>query len=231
MKVKAVGYARISKDAQSSQSIEVQKKAILDYCQYKELELVDLIEEVGVSASIPFKERLGGSKALSYLSKGEATCLVGHKLDRLFRGLSDCSKNVEELSSENKALHVVDVGGVSIDTSSGMGEGILGLMGALANLERITLRERTKASLQHKKEKGERVGSIPYGFGLDPQNSKMLEKDAEEQKIIKKVLSLRKKGLSSRKISKELEKKGLFSRSGKPFYSTQILRIIKDNQS
>lgn len=229
MKTKAVGYVRISKDREG-QSIQGQKDSLRSFCDWKGLELVDVIEEVGVSASIPFKERKGGKKALALLSKGEASCLVGHKLDRLFRDVVDCLTQIEELEKENKVLHIIDMRGSSIDTSSATGKLFVTMVGAFAEFERNRISERIKESLAVKKKKGERVGGVPYGCSLE-KDGKTLIDNPEEKKIIKEVLKLKKKGFGSKRISKALKEKGIFSRSGKPFFSTQILRIIKDNQS
>ena len=84
--------------------------------------------------------------------------------------------------------------------------------------------ELTKSALQHKKSKGERVGSIPYGYHLADDGETLVEDEAEQQAITV-ILQQRSAGLSLRTVVSRLEKQGYVSRTGKPLGLTQVARI------
>lgn len=73
-----------------------------------------------------------------------------------------------------------------------------------------------------------RFGRIEYGYRLK-KNGNTLEKNPSEIEIIKQAKVMREQGKSLRDIAGELQKKNLFSRSGKSFHPEQISRMINKN--
>ena len=69
------------------------------------------------------------------------------KLDRMFRNAGDCLATVEAWDRAGVALHVVDLGGNAIDTTSAAGRFMLVVLAGAAEMERNLIRERTKAAL------------------------------------------------------------------------------------
>ena len=65
------------------------------------------------------------------------------KLDRLFRDAADCLNVTKHWDKRNIALHLIDVGGQTIDTSSSMGRFFLTMMAGVAEMERNLIRDRT----------------------------------------------------------------------------------------
>jgi DNA invertase Pin-like site-specific DNA recombinase len=122
-------------------------------------------------------------------------------------------------------LHLVDLGGQPIDTSTAMGRFFLTLMAGVAEMERNLIRERTRAAMGHLAATGKRVGGLCYGFALG-DDGKTLVQEAREQEVIALVRQLRAKGLSLRAIAQELERQGLRSRTGAPFHPQQISRML-----
>lgn len=96
---------------------------------------------------------------------------------------------------------------------------------SVAQWEREAIGERTRDAMRHLKAMGEYTGGfVPYGFTL-PEKGK-LEINPREQGIINIAKNLRQRGLSFRKTGKEMTRRKLLSKSGKPFAPTQIYRII-----
>lgn len=82
-----------------------------------------------------------------------------------------------------------------------------------ASGNREAIGERTKAALQVKKERSQRVGEIPFGFKLAADKVSLIP-DKVEQKILKIIRELRAAGLSYRKIGEELEKRNIRTKKG-----------------
>ena len=91
MTIEAIGYVRVStrEQAESGLSIEAQIRRIIQYCEFKELKLKEIIRDENVSAGIPLSEREGGKKLLA-LTQQKPYTVVAIKLDRLFRDAHDC---------------------------------------------------------------------------------------------------------------------------------------------
>lgn len=223
-----LGYVRVSsqEQADNGQSLEAQAERITAYCSLRNLDLVDLVVDAGVSGGTPINSRDGGRKVLEALKNGQASGVVAVKLDRLFRSASDCLATVDSWDKAGVALHLVDMGGQTLDTSTSTGKMFLTMMAGFAEFERAIIGERTSAVLQSKKARGEATGgAIAYGFRLASDGVRV-EKNASEQATIKRALELDAEGLSLRAIASALEAEGMFSRSGKPFAAQQIKNML-----
>jgi DNA invertase Pin-like site-specific DNA recombinase len=85
----AVGYVRVSTEDQAKEgvSLDNQKSKIKAYCQLKDLELRELIEDAGISAKN--LRRPGVQKVLRLARRREIDAVVVYKLDRIFRSTVD----------------------------------------------------------------------------------------------------------------------------------------------
>ena len=109
----------------------------------------------GVSGMIPLAQRDGGAAVIEGLMEHSATHVIALKLDRLFRDAADALNQTRQWDKDKIALHLIDVGGQSINTSSAMGRMFITMMAGFAELERNLISERTTTALQHKKSHGE----------------------------------------------------------------------------
>jgi DNA invertase Pin-like site-specific DNA recombinase len=166
---------------------------------------------------------------LELVQRKQATAVVAYKLDRLFRNCADCLTTTAQWDKKDIALHLVDMGGQTLDTSSAMGRFFLTVMAGAAELERGLVVERTTAAMAHKKILGQRIGEVPYGYHL-AADGVTLEEDAGEQALIHAVRSARNRGLSQRAIVTELTRQGFTTRKGTPLALTQVQRIMKTCQ-
>jgi DNA invertase Pin-like site-specific DNA recombinase len=227
----AVLYLRVSTDEQADQgvSLAAQEAKLRAYCELRNLDVVDVVIDAGVSAGKSLASREGGKRVLDLVQRKEVQAVVAYKLDRLFRNCADCLMTTEQWDKKNVALHLVDMGGQTLDTSSAMGRFFLTVMGGAAELERTLVSERTRFAMAHKKGRGQRVGEIAYGFQLDDDGVTLIP-HAGEQSVIEAVREARHRGLSQRAITGELARQGYASRNGKPFGQTQVVRILKTLQ-
>jgi site-specific DNA recombinase len=223
----AVLYLRVSTQEQAIEgiSLDAQEAKLRAYCEMRGLAIIGVIRDAGVSGAKPLHTRTGGQAIPDMIKRGTVSHVVAYKLDRLFRDCADCLTTTKEWDKRNVALHLVDLGGQTLDTSSAMGRFFLTVMAGAAELERNLIAERTTEALSYKKSQNERVGELPYGFQEGP-DGKLIE-DEGEQATIATIRQYRAQGLSLRAIVVAAEHAGLVSRSGKPFQLTQIVRILE----
>lgn len=176
---KAVGYIRVSTDEQAREGVSLgaQEERIRAYCTLARLELVALVREEGVSGSKPLASRPGGDELLRAMLEHKAAHVVALKLDRLFRDAVDALTVTRAWDASSVALHLVDMGGQTLNTASAMGRLFLTMTAAFAELERNLISERTRTALHHKRNKGEAVSRAARGlritdgrFAPDPES-------------------------------------------------------------
>lgn len=224
----AVGYIRVSTldQAREGVSLAAQEERIRAYCKMSGLHLVKVVREEGVSASIPLAERPGGKKLLESI-KGGAGHVVALKLDRLFRDAVDALTQTKTWDREGVTLHLVDLGGSSMNTSSATGRLFLTLLAAMAEWERNMIGERTSLALAHKKSRGEPVGRTPFGFRIVGRG---LFPVPDEQAIVEEIRRQRASGLTLREIAAQLEETGVPTQRGGRWSPSVIRRLINDQR-
>jgi len=85
-------------------------------------------------------------------------------LDRLFRDASDCLVQTKVWDKAGIGLHLLDMGGQSINTASAMGRMFFTMSAGFAELERNLIAERTAAATQFKKKRLEAYSAVPFGY-------------------------------------------------------------------
>jgi site-specific DNA recombinase len=226
MTIAAIAYVRVSTEEQVTEgvSVEAQIAAVRAYATLRGLELVDVVVDAGVSAGKPLADRVGGAIVLDAVKRRKVRAVVAVKLDRVFRNAGDCLTTTEGWDRAGVALHLVDMGGQAIDTSSAMGRFFLTVMAGAAEMERNLIRERTTSAMAHKRSKGERVGAVPYGFTL-ATDGVTLEPHDDEQRALALIQTLRAGGMSVRAIVDHLEAHGVGAR-GTRWHQTTVTRLL-----
>lgn len=212
----AIGYARISVEDKRSKgvSIEAQQVAIETYCALRELTLIGVLTDEGVSAATPLVSRPKGGLVIAAVDAREAQHVVAYKLDRLFRNALDCLGVVKAWDKAGVALHLVSQGGTALDTTSTMGKFFLTLLAGVAEMERGMISERTSAALQHKRSLGQVVGAVPYGFtseirGEGRDAKRWLVENPAEQEVIARIVRDVASGKSLRAVAHGLDVDGI----------------------
>lgn len=223
----AVGYIRVSKEEQTEgMSLGVQEERIRAYCTLKGFELVRIYRDEGVSASIPLSERDDGAEMLSRIMSGGAGHVVGMKLDRMFRDVIDCLENVDAWQDCGVSLHLLDMGGSAVDTTSAAGRFMLTVLAAAAEMERNRIRERTRDVLAAKKAKGERLGRTPHGFTTPEPGAEMIP-NLQELVAVQLILRGRRgrSPRSFRRIAAELNAAGHRTQTGRAWHPSRIREV------
>lgn len=218
--MKAIIYLRVStaKQAQEGVSLEAQEAKARAWCDFNDYEVKAVHIDAGISGKRA-DNREGLQNALSDCENGAA--LVVYSLSRLARSTKDTIEISERLEKQGADLVSLSE---KIDTTTAAGKMVFRLLAVMAEFERDQISERVTGAMQYKKSKGERVGSIPYGFSLHG-NGKDLIKNEIEQEIIKIVENLHRDDFSLNKIAAYLNNSEHQPR-GKKWYPQTIKRIL-----
>ena len=214
--MKAICYIRCStqEQADSGLGLEAQAERIRAYCVMRKLDLLDIVTDPGVSGGKPLASRDGGQRLLTAIREHKANAVVMLKLDRMFRNAGDCLTTVENWEKAGVALHIVDLGGNAIDTTSAAGRFMLVVLAGAAEMERNLTRERTKSAMAIKRANGQRVGAVPYGHDLADDGTTLLQND-REQAVIGDMRTMRASGITLREIGIALTNRGVPTKTGK----------------
>lgn len=221
---KAVAYLRVSTEEQNI-GPEAQREQILAWASRTGHEVVKWCTDIGVSGGAPLDKCPGLLEAVDYVTDFRIPVLVVAKRDRLARDVMKAAM-VESLVERAKGV---------IYSAAGEGEGddpsaalMRRIIDAFSEYERALIRARTKAALQTKKKKGERVGSIPYGYRLKTCGV-ALEPVEEEQRVIALAREIRASGASYSAVALDLMAEGIRPRSGGKWYPMQIKRMVEQS--
>jgi site-specific DNA recombinase len=225
---RAVCYIRVSTQEQALQgvSLEAQEERLRAYCHMAGLTIEALVKEGGVSAAKALSDRPGGSELLAMVDKGKVGHVVTLKLDRLFRDAADALNQTRIWDKAGIALHLVDMGGQTLNTASAMGRFFLNMMAGVAELERNLIAERTEMALAHKKAHLEAYSPTPYGYDREGIN---LTVNHHEFKAITKIHDWRLQGWSLGKIAKELTRLNIPTKRGGKWYPGTVKYLLDNN--
>lgn len=181
-----IGYARLSRDTDASTSIERQREAIHHLALARGLNVVDIVEDVDVSATrIKLDDRPGMSALRARVAAGEASAVVVHRLDRLARNVMDYGVLLRE------GVQVISAS-ESFDTTTPMGDAMVKILLVFAEMEARTIGMRVRSSQRQLREVGRfRGGPIGYGFRstIHPSGvGRTLEVDPTEAAIVRRVV-------------------------------------------
>lgn len=209
-----VAYIRVSTEEQKKEGVSpaAQRERIVAYCKMRDLNLVEIVEDLAVSGTIPIAKREGGAKLIALLKTGVAEAVVAVKLDRVFRNAADCLATVtgpKGWDDAGIALHIIDMGGNAIDTKTAIGKFTLAVLASAAQMERDLTSERTKSALAYMKKHNRSYSHTPFGMTRtnhtiivngEPKIVGTLSPNECELEALARIRSLRALGKSLRAI-------------------------------
>src|SRR6516165_1586157 len=222
----ALGYIRVSSEEQadSGLGLEARRQRIAAYCNMKGLHLAEVYEDPGISGAKPLASRPAGSELPAAAHKGNTLVIVS-KLDRLFRSVADAANVIADF--DKKGIQLVSIA-ESFDMSSPYGRAMAQMASVFAELERAMIQERTRAAMNVKRSRGERIsGHAPYGS--DFGTAGRLVSNDREQSIISRMRQLRSDGMSFRGIASRLDREGIRPKRGKQWIHTTVKSILMRN--
>ena len=191
------GYLRASTNKQR-ESPEVQKETILAYCRLHNLPEPLWYIDPATSGKVPLRDREAGGVLYKSLRPGDHVIVA--KLDRAFRRLGDCCDVLEDFKRRNIRLHICNMMGGAIDLSQPIGEFLIKMLAAFAELERAFIAERTSDAMKARRRRGLGGGRPHYGFKHETRHRtvdgkreayKVEVPDPEERRVMKMMLAWR----------------------------------------
>ena len=149
------------------------------------------------------------------------------KIDRLFRVTSDMLNTVDDLNDAGIDLHIVDMGGQAIDTTTAIGRLFLTIVGAMAEMERGLISERTQEGMDQLKAMNKKFTQSIYGWDETPQGD--LAPNWNEQNVIDYMYwQVERNGMSATSVAKNLNKEGLRGKRGGNWSATSVLKVLRN---
>ncbi len=198
-------YIRVSTDAQREEgySIDAQKEMLEAYCTSRQIKHYSFYIDGGFSGSNTDRPEL--QRLINDVKNYEVSCVVVYKLDRLSRSQKDTLYLIEDVfnPAETDFVSLNE----NMDTSTPIGRAMLGIMSAFAQLERETIRERTRIGMRERVKSGLWMGGgkIPFGYDYDREKGILIpNSDADK---VKKLYNLYIRGWSFARIASALDLK------------------------
>lgn len=241
----AVGYTRVSTEGQALDGISLasQCDSIRRYAEAHGLSLLPSPEVTGMAAEVypeggvfvdggisggtDLIHRPCGAKLAVLIQSGAVGHVITTTLDRFSRSNRDITNWTYEFQERGVSLHLVEEGGLL--KSSPADKLLLSLRSGLAQWQRENIGVSTKSKLDFKRRNGEKLGGpVPYGYLLwtNKEGVKCLKIDPNEQAVIHRARELRALGLSYRKIGAKLFDENHKPRTGGPWSSEAIRRMM-----
>jgi site-specific DNA recombinase len=214
-----IGYCRVSTEGQmDNTSLESQQQKIINYCQFRGWELVNIYIEQGSGKNT--KDRPIFNQAMNDLKSCDGL-IISH-FDRLARNNKDLATLLDDHFSESAGKELV-ITDLSIDTTSPSGRMILQIMSSVAEFELKKITERTQGGRKAKAEAGGYAyGSPKYGEKSEGGDLVVVDTEAEVIEIIRKH---RRSGKSYDKIAQYLSEKKLPTKRGGQWTATMVRKI------
>ena len=218
--MKTIAYIRVSteKQAEEGVSLEYQRAQIEAYAKYRNLILMDIVEDAGMSGGN--NQRRGFSTILSAIEAGVCEAVIVYDLSRLSRDMLTLLALERVITEAGVQLHTVEG---QIDTTTPDGFMSYAMRAFLGEMERRQVKYRTKAAMQHKKSEGLRVGTVPYGSKLVGDH---LEANDEEATVILEAAEEYHRSFSLTLAANHLNDMGFRTRSEKKWTAKEVSRII-----
>jgi DNA invertase Pin-like site-specific DNA recombinase len=217
----AVAYIRVSKDEQCL-GTDAQRATIRAWAARESFQIATWHIDRGVCSVTPVENRPALRAALASVRESGAGMLVVAKRDRIARDVV-LAAGIERAAKSMGARLISADGSGNGDTPA---DGFMRtIVDGAAEYERALIRSRTRAALEAKRAKGERIGAITYGFAVAADGVHLVAVE-HEQRAISRARRLAGNGRSLRSIAAALAHAGYVSRSGRPFHPTQIARML-----
>jgi DNA invertase Pin-like site-specific DNA recombinase len=199
--------------------------ALRRWCEANQGELVAIFHDQGVSGSTTIDRRPHFLAAIAAAKEQGAAILLIAKRDRLARDVV-IAATAEQLARQ-AGLRIVAADGAGNGEADDANAWLFKtILDAMAQYERALIRQRTRAALAVKKAKGERIGTIPYGYQV-AADGKTLLAFPPEQAVVTRIRWLRSQSYSMQRIADELNADGLLTRKGTPWRQQYIDAVLK----
>lgn len=220
---RVAGYVRLSRAEDDSTSVARQREIIASTAAARGWQLVEVVEDVDVSASKKRLDRPGLDRVRELVRSGAVDLVLVWRLDRLARSVVDFGTLLDE------GLQVASCT-EPLDTSSPMGRAMAEILQVFAALESSTTGERVSSAIEYRVAQGDRWrgGATPYGYRSVKHPSgdgKTLVVDPDEAAFVRRAAEIVLGGGSLYRAMRELNEAGSTPRKADS-WSISSLKVV-----
>ena len=179
--------------------LEPEMLAIQTYCLRQSWFMTETLKDSNCNWHHEFDRRESGKRLMNLLLPGDV--LLCSKLERICSSSHEVIKLVQKLREKSVQLHIVELGGDITDAQISVN--FANVTELFSALEKRKSAERIKGVKRRQRKKGLYLGgSRPFGYMVH-ENGRLIE-NAMEQKVLCRIMELKKEGKSLRAISGEV---------------------------
>lgn len=228
MGMRLVGYVRLSREVLNSTSVVRQREIITRACEARDVELVEICEDIDVSATKTRLDRPGLNAARDLVARGKADGIIVWRLDRLCRSVGDFVTLLDE------GIEIVSAT-EPIDTTTPLGRAMAQVLQVFAELEARTTGLRVKSAREHLDKVGRwHGGPLPYGYVAAPNprgDGQVLVVQPEQAATLRRAAELVLSGSPVFAVARALNDEGTPTNRGKRWSSTTLKRVLCSDTS
>ena len=225
---KVCAYARVSTDSEEqltsySSQINHYSKMIKSNSEW---EFVGVYADEGISGT-QVKHRAEFQRMINDALSGKIDIIITKSISRFARNVVDTLNIVRKLREHNVDVYFEKENIHTIELDSEM---FLGLCSMFAQAESESISQNVKMGLKSKMNRGEFVGCPEcYGYNWNKQ-TKELEINEEQAKVVRMIFNWYADGIGTRVIANKLKELGYKTNKGNDFRHNQVGNIIKNEK-
>ena len=195
--------ATLEKD-QLDAILESEVLSIQTYCLGRRWFLTETLRDSNCSWNLEFHKRENGKKLIDMLQPGDV--VLCSKLERIVSSSQEAVKLIRDFKEKSTQLHVIELGHDITSSESNVNFEMIAEV--FSSLEKRKSAERIRGVKQRQRQQGRYLGgSRPFGYMIH-ENGRLIE-NPMEQRVLKRIMDLKKEGKSLRAISNEVSTPGM----------------------
>tara|TARA_B110000858_G_scaffold75360_1_gene87456 strand:+ start:5835 stop:6515 length:681 start_codon:yes stop_codon:yes gene_type:complete len=179
--------------------LEPEMLSIQTYCLRQGWFMTETLKDSNCNWNQEFGRRDAGKQLMNLLVPGDV--ILCSKLERICSSSHEVIKLMQKLKEKSVQLHVVELGGDIVDAQFSVNFAVVAEL--FSALEKRKSAERIKGVKQRQRKQGRYLGgSRPFGYMIH-ENGRLIE-NPMEQRVLRRIMELKKLGKSLRAISSEV---------------------------
>jgi site-specific DNA recombinase len=204
--MRILGYVRLSSLTEESTSPTRQREIIEKTCAARDWQLIDVIQDIDVSASKKRLDRPGIRELRERIKAGEADAVMVWRLDRIARSVVDFGTLLDD------GMQIVSAT-EPLDLTSSMGRAMAEVLQVFAAMESANIGTRVAGAVKFMRQNGRFPGGIvPFAYWPAPNPNgpgRILRPHPPEAAIVREVADRIIEGESLTKIVADLDRRAV----------------------
>lgn len=220
----AIAYARYSSNNQREESIDAQLRAIREYCEKENIELIEVFTDEAITGKTDDREDF--QNMINKLLKGhiQVDYVLVHKFNRFARNKFDSALYKKKL--RDIGIRVVSVTQKIDDTPEG--ELLEGFLETIDQYYSANLAVEVRKGLRENALKGKHAGGqVLFGYSLDDEGYYVPNENA---KIVRRIFEEYADGVPKTDICERLNNEGYRNQRGKRFNTRTLSDLLKNEK-